>query len=55
MSLIFAETFDHSGLEILSPQMTISKIHKRMYEGQKLTQILFDLEIEHYTLEEFLK
>ena len=26
MSLIFAETFDHSGLEILSPQMTLSEI-----------------------------
>jgi hypothetical protein len=53
MSLIFAETFDHSGLEILSPQMIISEIHKRMDEGQKLTQILFDLEIEGYNMEEF--
>ena len=53
MSLIFAETFNHSGLEILSPQMTISKIHKKMDEGQKLTQIPFDLEIEGYNVEEF--
>jgi len=53
MSLIFAETFDHSGLEILSPQMIISEIHKRMGEGQNLTPILFDLEIEGYNMEEF--
>jgi len=43
MSLIFAETFDHSGLEILSPQMTLSEVHKRMDDGQNLGQILFDL------------
>jgi len=44
MSLIFAETFDCSGLGILSPKMILSEIHKRMNEGQNLDQILFDLE-----------
>lgn len=53
MSLIFAETFDYSGLEILSQQKTISEIHKRLNEGQKLGQILFDLEIEGYNMGEF--
>ncbi len=53
MSLIFAETFDCSGLEIFSPQMTISEVHKRMDDGQNLGQILFDLEIEGYNMEEF--
>ncbi len=53
MSLIFAETFDHSGLEILSPQMTLSEVHMRMDDGKKLGQILFDLEMEGYNMEEF--
>ncbi len=53
MSLIFAETFDCSGLEIFSPQITISEVHKRMDDGQNLGQILFDLEIEGYNMEEF--
>ncbi len=48
MSLIFADTFDFSGLEILSTQMTINEIHKRMNDGQKLEQILFDLEFVAY-------
>jgi len=42
MSLIFAETFDCSGLEILSTQMTISEVHKRIDDGQNLDHILFD-------------
>ena len=53
MSLIFAEFYDFSGIEILSPQMTIREIHKRMNDGQKLDQILFDLEMEGYNMEEF--
>jgi len=53
MSLIFAETFEYGGLEILSQQKTISEIHKRMDDGQKLAQIFFDLEIEGYNMGEF--
>jgi len=53
MSLIFAETFDCSGLEIFSTQMTISEIHKRINDGQNLGQILFDLEMDGYNMEEF--
>jgi len=53
MSLIFAETYDYSGLGIHSPQKTISEIHKRLEGGQKLGQILFDLEIEGYNMGEF--
>ena len=53
MSLFFAETFDYSGLDILTPQMTLSEVHKRTDEGQKLDQILFDLEIEGYNMEQF--
>jgi len=55
MSLIFAETFDFSGLDISTPQMTLSEIHKRMDEGQNLGQILFDLEMKGYNMEEFLQ
>lgn len=53
MSLIFAETFDCSGLETFSPQMTLSEVHKRIDDGQNLDQILFDLFIEGYNMEEF--
>ena len=53
MSLIFADTFDFSGLEIRSTQMTINEIHKRMNGGQKLGQILFDLEMKGYNMEDF--
>ncbi len=53
MSLIFAETIDYSGLEIQTPQMTISEVHKRMNDGQNLAQILFDLETEGYNMEQF--
>ena len=55
MSLIFAETIDCSGLEIQTPQMTISEVHKRTNDGQNLGQILFDLEIEVYNMEELNK
>ncbi len=44
MSLIFAETFNCSGLGILSSKMILSEIHKRMNDGEKLEQILFDIE-----------
>lgn len=44
MSLIFAETHNFSGLGILSSKMILSEIHNRMNEGQKLEQVLFDLE-----------
>jgi len=44
MSLIYAESFDFSGLGILSSKMILSEIHKRMNDGQKLEQVLFDLE-----------
>ena len=44
MSLIFAETHNYSGLGILSSRMILSEIHKRMNDGKKLEQILFDLE-----------
>ena len=44
MSLIFAETHNCSGLGILSSKMILSEIHKKMNEGKKLEQILFDLE-----------
>jgi hypothetical protein len=44
MSLIYAESFDYSGLGILSSKMVLSEIHKRMNGGQKLERILFDLE-----------
>ena len=53
MSLIFAETFDCSGLEIHTPEKAISEIHKSMDDGQKLGQMLFDLEMEGYSMEEF--
>jgi hypothetical protein len=53
MSLIFDETFDCSGLNILTPQMILSEVHKRMNDGQNLGQILFDLEIEGYNMEQF--
>jgi len=53
MSLIFAETFDCSGLGILTPHMIISKVHKRMNDGQNISQILFDLETEGYNMEQF--
>ena len=44
MSLIYAESFDFSGLGTLSSKMILSEIHKRMNDGQKLEQVLFDLE-----------
>ena len=53
MSLIFADTFDFSGLDIQTTQMTLSEVHRRMDDGQKLGQILFDLEMEGYNMEEF--
>lgn len=53
MSLIFAETFDCSGLGILTPHMIISEVHKRMNDGQNISQILFDLETEGYNMEQF--
>jgi len=53
MSLIFAETFDCSGLEIFSSQMILSEVYKRLNEGQNIDQILFDLFIEVYYMEEF--
>ena len=53
MSLIFAEIFDYSGLGILTPQMILSEVRKRMNDGQNLGQILFDLEIEGYNMEQF--
>ncbi len=53
MSLIFAETFDFSGLYIHTPQMTLSEVHRKMDDGQKLGQILFDLEMEDYNIGEF--
>lgn len=53
MSLLFAETFDCSGLDIHTLQMTIAEIHKRMDAGQHLGQILFDLDMEGYNMEEF--
>ena len=53
MSLFFAETFEYSGLDIFSAQMTLSEVHKRMDDGQNLGQTLFDLDTEDYNLEEF--
>ena len=53
MSLIFAETFDFSGLDIHTPQITLSEVHRRMDDGQNLGQVLFDLEMEGYNMEEF--
>ena len=44
MSLIFAETYNCSGLGILSSKMILSEIHNKMNDGQKLEQVLFDLE-----------
>ena len=53
MSLIFAETFDFSGLDIQTPKMILSEIYIRMDDGQNLGQVLFDLEMEGYNMEEF--
>ena len=53
MSLIFADAYQCSGLDIHSPQTTIVEIHKRLDAGHNLGQILFDLDIEGYNMEEF--
>ena len=50
--MIFAESFDYNGLGIPIPYMTLSEIYKGMDQGQNLSQILFDLDVKDYDMEE---